>query len=191
MKPAGGPAFTSKPGSAKARAIAKREQEDQANKAIQSAISASCGATRSCPTCRSKGTILVKMQVPHKDYRYGKITYREVEEPRQCGTCHGRGFLAASLPPGADVDIAKIDSVGLERKLLDWRPIQKVGTIRGLPRFSGMAFATNGILVAIRRDNGEVVFGHYDSFVAVEPKATPKAIVGRKSKLQKLMEEFA
>lgn len=105
--------------------------------------------------------------------------------------CHGRKFLAASLPLGLDVEVAKLD-IGMERKLLDWRVINKIGGIRGLPRFSGTAFATNGILVAIRRDNGEVVIGHMDSFDEVPTaNAQHSEHSGRKTKLQRLMEEFA
>ncbi len=164
---------------------------DEAAKAtIRQSISASNSATRSCPTCRGKGDVIVKLTVPHKDiYPYGKITYKEVEESRQCGTCHGRGWLNDSLPAGADVDIAAIDDVGMDRRLLNWRPMNAVGAIVGLPHYSGRAFATDGIMVAIRRPDGQVVLGHLDSF---EVAAEPKAITGgRKSKLQKLMEEFA
>ncbi len=79
--------------------------------------------------------------------------------------------------------------------MLDWRAIDKVGAITGLPHFAGKAFATNGILVAIRRDDGQVVIGHYDSFeaVAAEPKAISGAAKsgGKKSLIAKLMEEFA
>ncbi len=192
-KPTGEPAFSSRPGSATARAKAKREQDDLANKVIQAAISASSAAAHTCPTCRGKGSVDVKLTVPHRDYRYGKVSYVNVEESRRCGMCHGLGHLGASLPPGADIDIAAIDDVGVNRRLLDWRPIDKVGAITGLPHFAGKAFATNGILVAIRRDDGQVVIGHLDSFVAVEPKAISGAAKsgGKKSLIAKLMEEFA
>ncbi len=101
--------------------------------------------------------------------------------------CHGLGHLPASLPPGTDVEIAALE-IGLERRLLDWRPLNKIGGIIGLPRFSGKAFATNGVLVAIRRDNGKVVIGHLDSFEEVRE---PKAREHRETKLMKLMKEFA
>ena len=143
-----------------------------------------------CPRCKGHGNVLTK--VPTRNgLRYGKLSTRE--EMRQCPVCHGIGHLSATLPPGADIDIAAIDAVGVNRRLLDWRAIDKVGAITGLPHFAGKAFATNGVLIAIRRDDGQVVIGHLDSFVAVEPKAISGAAKsgGRKSAIQKLMEEFA
>lgn len=79
-------------------------------------------------------------------------------------------------------------TLGFTKAKPPWRTISKVGSINGLPRFSGLAFATDGVLVAIRRDNGKVVIGHLDSFVEVT-EGKPKA--KRMSKFDKLALEFS
>ncbi len=161
--------------------------EDKVNKDIRSAISAASRAAARCPTCKGKGSTFVKLVVPHRDHRYGKVSYRNVEETRRCTTCFGQGFLAASRSDGADTKIVPSD-VGLLKARNAWRPMKKVGQINGLPRFAGEAYATDGVLVAIRLLDGTTTIGHLDSFVE---HREPKAREPRLGKLTKLMAEFS
>lgn len=71
-----------------------------------------------------------------------------------------------------------------------WRSIDKHGAINGLPRFAGHAFATDGILVAIRLADGQVAIGHLDSFEEHKPASEAKGN-RRLSKLERLAAEFA
>ncbi len=199
-KPAGGPAFESKRRGAlsagprcqlcsqPSTATLCLKCEEQVNADIRQAISATSRAAARCPTCKGKGSTFVKLTVPHRDHRYGKVSERRVEETRRCTTCFGKGFLPASRSDGADTKIVPSD-VGLLKARNAWRPMSKVGQINGLPRFAGTAYATDGVLVAIRLLDGTTTIGHLDSFiVAAEPKALRAPRLG---KLAQLMKEFA
>lgn len=65
--------------------------------------------------------------------------------------------------------VLALDRLVRERNLqfvsVDWRPINPpiAGKINGLPNMSGLAFATNGILVLIDQ-NGANLTGHLDFF---------------------------
>jgi hypothetical protein len=65
--------------------------------------------------------------------------------------------MMKALPP---------DEFGITGKTAqrDWRPTQGIGTINGIPTFTGKALATNGILVIIARPCGDRVIGHLESF---------------------------
>ncbi len=161
--------------------------EEDINRDIRAAISAAGREAARCPTCKGKGSTFVKLVVPHRDHRYGKVSYRNVEETRRCTTCFGQGFLSASRSDGADTKVVPSD-VGLLKARNAWRPMSKVGQINGLPRFAGTAFATDGVLVAIRLLDGTTTIGHLDSFIVA---AEPKVREPRLGKLAKLMLEFS
>ncbi len=195
-KPAGGPAFESRPRTSAATSATQcprcgqdspglcRKCENEIKKLIRSAISASGAAALPCPKCKGHGYILTV--VPTRDgHRYGKLLTRK--EMRRCPTCLGLGHLRPTLPISEEIKVVPSD-VGLVRARTAWRPMNRIGHIQGLPRFAGTAYATDGVLVAIRLLDGTTTIGHLDSFVeAVEPKTK----VARKSKLALLMEEFA
>ena len=52
-----------------------------------------------------------------------------------------------------------------------WRPVinPRVGQINGLPKFRGLAVATNGIHLALETSAGEILIGHFDWFVLDNP----------------------
>lgn len=160
-----------------------RRCNDEATRSIRGSIS-SCGTNNMpCPTCKGHGHTLQKVLV--RDTKYGKL--HEREDNRRCPTCFGTGHIKASLPLPEEVEVVPSD-IGLTKRTLGWRKINKVGGINGLPRFSGLAFATDGILVAIRRDCGKVVIGHMSSFVEVVEEKPKKK---RLSLFDKLALEFS
>ena len=108
---------------------------------------------------------------------------------RRCPTCFGIGRITPSRPEGRNVEVVDSD-LGLTKRTLNWRKLDRFGAINGLPRFAGHAFATDGILVAIRLADGQVAIGHLDSFVENKP-ATSAQGNRRLNKLQRLAAEFA
>lgn len=163
-----------------------RSCNDEATRAIRSAISSCSHSERTCPSCKGSGSTLQKVQT-RDGLRYGKLHLRE--EMRSCPTCKGIGRLAAARPDGMNVEVVPSD-VGLTKRTLTWRKINMNGGINGLPRFSGVAFATDGILVAIRTASGEAVIGHLESFEEVKP-ANEVSTSKKLTKLEKLALEFA
>jgi hypothetical protein len=86
------------------------------------------------------------------------------------------------------LDFAKHHEVCLP-KPHDWRLTKEpvTGEIQGISGIRGFAVATNGILVALENDRGDLAFGHLDWFVPdaettqSEPQ-TPKTPKARKMK---------
>jgi hypothetical protein len=138
-----------------------------------------------CPTCSGIGRTLQDVLV--RDTRYGRLFKRQ--DMRRCPSCFGIGRIAASRPEGRNVEVVASD-VGLTQRTLNWRKLDKFGMIHGLPRFAGHAFATDGILVAIRLSDGQVAIGHLDSFVENKPASEAK-VNRRMTKLERLAAEFA
>lgn len=107
---------------------------------------------------------------PNVDCVLGRIADRKsVNGLAYCPVCHGKGYLPESLPiPNED----KIFSSDLNiTRPKHWRPLSLVGSIHGIPSFSGKAIATDGILVVIERPDGSRVEGHLENFKAVrQPK---------------------
>ena len=138
-----------------------------------------------CPTCEGIGRTLQEVQI--RTSRYGHLVTRE--DMRRCPTCFGIGRITPSRPEGRNVEVVDSD-LGLTKRTLNWRKLDRFGAINGLPRFAGHAFATDGILVAIRLADGQVAIGHLDSFVENKP-ATSAQGNRRLNKLQRLAAEFA
>lgn len=136
-----------------------------------------------CPKCHGSGHILGKVQTRH-GLRYGKLFL--VDGEVRCPHCAGSGKTSLSLPIPPELEVVPSD-VGILKAKFGWRPMNKIGSIRGLPSFAGKAFATNGILVAIRKADGSVVIGHLGSFEELRERSEkPK----RMTKLERLAAEF-
>jgi len=138
-----------------------------------------------CPTCKGTGQTLQNVLI--RDSRYGRLFTRQ--DMRRCPTCFGIGGITPSRPPGRNVEIVDSD-LGLTKRTLNWRKLDRYGEIHGLPRFAGHAFATDGILVAIRLADGQVAIGHLDSFEEQKPANEAKGN-RRLTKLERLALEFA
>ena len=138
-----------------------------------------------CPTCKSIGRTLQDVLV--RNGRYGHLY--KLQDMRRCPTCFGIGRIDAARPPGRNVEIVDSD-VGMTKRTLNWRKINRYGAINGLPRFAGHAFATDGILVAIRLNDGQVAIGHLESFIENKPASEAK-VNRRLTKLERLALEFA
>jgi len=99
----------------------------------------------------------------------------ELKPPATPGKAVGRSIVHHPLQPYKSLtEFTILHGVMLPRPHSTWRLLAHpcVGHICGLDRpFSGLAIATNGIMVAILTSAGFVNFGHLEFFIKQQPDA--------------------
>lgn len=68
-----------------------------------------------------------------------------------------------------------------------WHILQKprVGEVNGIHTMRGVAFATNGIMVAIKTEEQKIIFGHLDWFVPDREESPSKGVEEKSGKVGK------
>ena len=112
---------------------------------------------------------------PKKDCANGRVPDKKTTNGLAiCPLCHGHGSIPISLSiPKAQVLF--FPELGFQKEKR-WRAMPEdfatVGSIRGLPQYTGTAIATDGVLVIIEQLDGKKVVGHLNSFESVKKEKT-------------------
>lgn len=149
-----------------------------------------------CPACAGIGRVMTEVLARHA--RYGRLVL--AQELRFCPVCHSIGRLAATPPETVPLKVVPGDVGILQGSAVRhvWRRCaERTGEITGLPRFRGVAVATDGVLLAIKRSDNSIVIGHLESFV-VDPSPSARSstvsstsTTQRRGALAALAAEFA
>ena len=75
----------------------------------------------------------------------------------------------------------------LPKPFKEWRSVQQpvLGEINGLPRFRGHTIATNGIIVALESEVGNIFFGHLQWFLPDKKEELEKSDLSVVAELKK------
>lgn len=74
----------------------------------------------------------------------------------------------------------------------DWRDMDEIGHLHGIPRSDGRAIATNGILIVVQRNANDYIIGHMDSWVKFKGprESKPSSSKPRKAKATAIEIDF-